>query len=98
MDGSQRAIRACSTSPIEALSASVTLTPPKPRKPPSEAASATCSAICFSQALNAALSAGAFASEVANSHKDRDYLLLEFGRRLASKLGLEPILGKTSAL
>jgi hypothetical protein len=45
--------RALEISASVAFSVSLTLTPPKPRKPPSEAASATNSAICCSQALKA---------------------------------------------
>ena len=45
-----------------AFSASLTCTPPMPRKPPSLAASATCWLICRSQPLKAAASPGALVS------------------------------------
>src|SRR5262249_21205802 len=48
-----------------AVSASLTRTPPKPRKDPSTAASATFWLISRSQALNAAASFGALASTIA---------------------------------
>lgn len=49
----------------DAFSASLTVTPPNPKKPPSDEASATVSPMSWSHALTAALSSGAFLSSAA---------------------------------
>src|SRR6516165_435144 len=59
--------RAFDMSASVAFSASLTLTPPMPRKPHSEEASATCSLIVCNHALNPAASCGALASRMADT-------------------------------